>query len=63
MNAVRSPLIYEFETAEEEASYNEWLRKKVAASLADPRPPIPHDQVMAEANALIDRIEAEQRAR
>lgn len=45
MNAVRSPLAYEFETAEAEASYNEWLQAKVAASLADPRPPIPHDEV------------------
>ncbi|MFP1527620.1 hypothetical protein ACLB1R_09120 [Escherichia coli] len=30
-----------------EQTVNEWLRAKVAASLADPRPAIPHDEVMA----------------
>jgi len=54
MSAVLSPLVSEFETAEQEASYPEWLKAKVAASLADPRPNIPHAQVMAEVQALID---------
>lgn len=54
-----SPLTSEFETTEQEASYTQWLRAKVAASLADPRPAIPHDEVMAEMDALIDRIAAE----
>ena len=45
MNAVLSPLVSEFETAEQEASYTTWLKAKVAASLADPRPGIPHDEV------------------
>jgi len=45
MNAVLSPLVSEFETAEQEASYTAWLQAKVAASLADPRPAIPHDEV------------------
>ena len=31
------------------------LRAKVAASLADERPPVPHDQVMAEIDAIIER--------
>ena len=61
MNAVFSPLVSEFETAEQEASYTAWLKAKVAASLADPRPAIPHDEVMAEMDALIDAI-AEQRS-
>lgn len=60
MNAVFSILASEFETAEQEASYTAWLKAKVAASLADPRPAIPHDEVMAEMDALIDAI-AEQR--
>ena len=54
MNAVFSPLVSEFETAEQEASYTAWLKAKVAASLADPRPAIPHDEVMAEMQALIE---------
>ena len=41
MSTALSPLVSEFETTEQEASYNEWLRAKVAASLADPRPAIP----------------------
>lgn len=53
MNAVLSPLVSEFETTEQEASYTTWLNAKVAASLADPPPAIPHDEVMAEMDALI----------
>lgn len=49
-----SPLTSEFGSAEEEAAYNEWFRKKVEASLADPRPRIPHDQVMAEVREIIE---------
>jgi len=58
-----SPLISEFETAEQEAQYATWLRAKVEASLADPRPAIPHDEVMAEMDALIDQIETEHQKR
>ncbi|EJD1357805.1 antitoxin [Salmonella enterica] len=58
MGTVLSPIVSEFETVEQEASYNEWLKAKVAASLADRRPDIPHDEVMAEINALIDQIVA-----
>ncbi|BAO80160.1 hypothetical protein SRAA_0306 [Serpentinimonas raichei] len=59
MSVALSPLVSEFETAEQEASYTAWLQAKVAASLADPRPPIPHDEVMAEMDALIDAIQSE----
>ena len=59
MSTALSPLVSEFETVEQEASYTAWLQAKVAASLADPRPAIPHDEVMAEMDALIDRIAAE----
>ncbi|EAC1328714.1 stability determinant [Escherichia coli] len=45
MNTALSPMVSEFETIEQENSYNEWLRAKVAASLANPRPAIPHDEV------------------
>ncbi|MFC6838837.1 stability determinant [Xanthomonas theicola] len=45
MNNVRSPLAYEFETADAEANYDAWLRTKVAASVADSSPLIPHDEV------------------
>ncbi len=51
MSAVLSPIVSEFETEEQEASYTVWLKAKVQASLNDPRPNIPHDQVMAKAGA------------
>ena len=52
------PIISEFKR-EQAASYDRWLRAKVQASLDDPRPSIPHDQVMAEMEAIIS--DAEQR--
>lgn len=54
MNTALSPMVSEFETIEQENSYNEWLRAKVAASLADPRPTIPMTRLSAEwQNALL----------
>lgn len=58
MSTALSPIVSEFETTEQENSYNEWLRAKVASSLADPRPAIPHDEVMAEMENLIAQIAA-----
>ena len=42
MTATLDPLVSEFDTPEQEADYTAWLREQVAASLADPRPSIPH---------------------
>lgn len=59
MNARQlNPIVSEFETEEQAASYDRWFRAKVQASLDDPRPTIPHDQVMAEMEAIL--AEAEQ---
>lgn len=33
--------------------YDQWFRAKVQEALDDPRPSIPHEQVMAEVRALI----------
>ena len=49
-----SPIDSGFASAEEAEAYDAWFRAKVERSLADPRPPIPHEQVMAEMKALID---------
>ena len=54
MSIPRSPIVSEFETEEQAASYDLWFRAKVQASIDDPRPNIPHDQVMAEMRALIE---------
>lgn len=54
------PFVSEFENAEQEAAYTAWLQAKVAASLADESPMIPHDQVMAEIDAIIAEEAAKQ---
>lgn len=59
MSAQLSPIVSEFETDEQAASYDLWFRAKVQASLDDTSPNIPHDQVMAEVEAII--VEAETR--
>ena len=54
MSAELSPIVSEFETKEQAASYDRWFRVKVQASLDDPRPNVPHDQVMADMRSLIE---------
>lgn len=61
MSAQLSPIVSEFETQEQADSYDRWFRAKVKASLDDPRPSIPHDQVMAEMEAIIEQAEARRR--
>lgn len=61
MNAVLSPIVSEFETEEQAADYDRWFRAKVQESIDDPRPSIPHDQVMAEMEAIIAEAEAKHR--
>ena len=51
------PRVSEFETEEQAASYDRWFRAKVEAALKDDRPRIPHDQVMAEMGAIIQKAE------
>lgn len=61
MSAVLDPFVSEFETKEQESSYTAWLKAKVQASLNDTRPNIPHDQVMADMDAIIAAAETRQR--
>jgi len=49
------PLIYEFDTEEEAASYDRWFRAKVQEALDDPSPDIPHDEVRARIEAAVER--------
>jgi hypothetical protein len=48
-----SPIVSEFETQEQADAYDRWFRARVEASLADTRPPVPHDEVMAEISRII----------
>ena len=49
-----SPIVSEFETEEEAEAYDAWFRAKVEASLADPRPKVPHDEAMARIQRILD---------
>lgn len=53
MNEVLDPIISEFETENQAASYDQWFREKVQHALDSKAPRIPHDQVMAEMEAII----------
>ena len=53
MNTVHPATESEFATAEDAAAYDRWFREQVQEAIDDPRPAIPHDQVMAEMRALI----------
>lgn len=59
MNDSLFPWVSEFETQEQENSYTLWLREKYSESLADMRPNVSHDDVMAMARALLDQKKAE----
>ena len=53
MNTVLSPIVSEFDTAEQAASHDQWFRAEVQRSLDNTEPRIPHDEVMADMRALI----------
>ena len=53
-----SPIVSEFETPEQAAAYEKWLNEKVAASLTDDRPSVPHDEAMARARKIIKKSRA-----
>lgn len=36
-------------------AHDAWFRAKVLEALGDPAPPVPHERVMQEARAMIDR--------
>ena len=61
-NAKLDPLVSQFETEAEASSYDKWFRERVRESIADARPNIPHDQVMAEARQLLSARRSARRA-
>lgn len=62
MNAILSPIESEFATVEEAEAYDRWFHAKVQESLDDPRPNIPHDQVMADMESIIRAAELKRAA-
>lgn len=61
MSTLLSPIVSEFETEEQATRYDVWFRAKVQAALDDPRPGIPHDEVMAEMETIITEAESRMR--
>ena len=48
------PIVSEFETEEQEASYDQWFRTKVAEALHSEKPRLPHDAAVAKVQALLE---------
>ncbi|WP_306606813.1 hypothetical protein [Azonexus sp.] len=61
MSKTISPIISEFDTDEQAAHHDGWFKAQVAASIEDDQPCLPHDQVMAELEAIISEAEQQQR--
>lgn len=62
MTAKLDPIVSEFETEDQAARYERWFRDEVAASLAESRPDVPHDEAMARIRATIDNSKRKHRA-
>ena len=54
MNGVLSPIVSEFETVEQEASYDQWFRAKVEEALHSEKPLLPHDAAMVKVQAMLE---------
>ena len=54
MTSVLSPIVSEFETEEQEASYDQWFRAKVEEALLSQKPRLPHDAAMAKVQAMLE---------
>ena len=54
MSAALSPFVSEFETKEQETSYDQWFRAKVEEALNSEKPRLPHDAAMAKVQAVLE---------
>ena len=63
MDPLVSTIVADFESEEQAASYDRWFRAKVQNSIDDPRPSIPHEQVIAEIKALMAELRIKHEAR
>lgn len=53
-----SPIESEFATSEEAEAHDAWFRAKVEKAMASREPGVPHEEVMAEMRAIIERHQA-----
>ncbi|MEK6788606.1 MAG: stability determinant [Pseudomonadota bacterium] len=56
-----SPIVFGCETQEQASSYDRWFKAKIEASLANLSLGVPHDEVMARMDAIIEAAERKQR--
>ena len=49
------PIVSEFETEDAAAAYDLWFRAQLEEALASDGPLIPHEQVMAETRAILEK--------
>ena len=54
MSTALSPIVSEFDTVEQEASYDQWFRAKVEQALRSEKPRLSHDAAIAKVQALLD---------
>jgi hypothetical protein len=54
MSAALSPIVSEFETEDQEASYDHWFRVKVEEALHSDKSRLPHDAAMAKVQAVLE---------
>ncbi len=40
------PIVSEFETEQQRAEHEQWIRAELTRRQDDPRPPLPHDEVV-----------------
>ena len=58
-----SPIVSEFATTEQAEAHDQWFRAKVAASLSDLTPGVPHDDVMAEMQVIVRTSRGKRRSK
>ena len=54
MSTPLSPIVSEFETEEQAASYDRWFRAKVLEAINSTKPRLPHDEAMAKVQAALE---------
>jgi len=54
MSVQLSPIVSEFETEEQAASYDRWFRAKVLEAINSTTPRLPHDEAMAKVQAALE---------
>jgi hypothetical protein len=54
MSTALSPIVSEFDTVEQEASYDQWFRAKIEEALRSEKPRLSHYAAMAKVQALLD---------